>query len=151
LLIRLTLILAALALLVPVAVWLAPILAATFIALIIAAIAEAILLRRTTVSIERAPKLSLPLDEPDIATIRITTTSHRSLQLTIRQRWPMLVTPRSQTQHAICRPREVLSVDLAARHPPSRRISLSRHSASPSASWRRVLRRRFMSSPTFAR
>jgi uncharacterized protein (DUF58 family) len=115
LLIRLTLILAALALLVPVAAWLAPILAAAFVTLIIAAIAEAILLRQTSVTIERAPKLSLPLDEPDIATIRITTSSSRPLRLTIRQRWPLLVTPRSQTQHAICRPREVLSVDLALR------------------------------------
>jgi uncharacterized protein (DUF58 family) len=114
-LIRLTLILAALALLVPVAVWMAPILAAAFVTLVVAAMVEAILLRRTVVTIERAPKLSLPLDEPDIATIRIATTSGRTLRLTIRQRWPMLVTPRSQTQRAICRPREVLSVDLALR------------------------------------
>jgi uncharacterized protein (DUF58 family) len=115
LLIRLTLILAALALLVPVAVWLAPVLVAAFAALLGAAIVEAVMLRRTKVLLDRAPKLALPLDEADVAPIRITTTATRPLRLTIRQRWPMLVSPRSQIVHAISRPREVLSIDLALR------------------------------------
>ena len=114
-LIRLTLILAALALLVPVAVWLAPLLAAAFAALLGAAIVEAVMLRRTTITLDRAPKLALPLDEADVATIRITTSAKRPLRLTIRQRWPMLVSPRSQSVDAISRPREVLSIDLALR------------------------------------
>jgi Uncharacterized conserved protein (some members contain a von Willebrand factor type A (vWA) domain) len=115
LLIRLTLILTALALLVPVAVWMAPVLAAALVALVATAVAEAIVLRRTRVTVERKPKLALPLDEADVATMRITTTASRPLRLVVRQRWPKLVTPRSQTLHAICRPREVLSLDLALR------------------------------------
>jgi uncharacterized protein (DUF58 family) len=115
LLIRLTLLLAALALLVPVAVWIAPILAAAFAALLIAGVAEAIMLRRTKVTLERKPRVALPLDEADVAAIRITTTARRPLRLILRQRWPAIVTPRSQTIHAICRPFEVLQVDLALR------------------------------------
>ena len=115
LLIRLTLILAALALLVPVAVWIAPILAMAFVALLIAGVVEAVMLRRTKVTLERKPRVALPLDEADVAAIRITTTARRPLRLVVRQRWPAIVTPRSQTVHAICRPLEVLQVDLALR------------------------------------
>jgi len=111
----LTLILAILALLVPVAVWMAPILAAAFVVLVVTAIVEAVMLRRTSVTLERKPRVALPLDEADVASIRITTTATRPLRLVVRQRWPSIVTPRSQTVHAICRPREVLQVDLAVR------------------------------------
>lgn len=115
LLIRLTLILATLALLVPIAVWMATMLAAGFLLVIAAAITEGVLLRRIGVSVERAPKLALPLDEADTATIRITTTARRALRIVVRQRWPEIVTPRSQTVYAISRPREVLAVDFALR------------------------------------
>jgi uncharacterized protein (DUF58 family) len=111
----LTLLLAALALLVPVFVPIATILAAAFVLLVIAAIAEAVMLRRIKFDVERQPKVALPLDEADIATIRIRTTSRRPLRLVIRQRWPEIVAPRSQTIHAISRPREVLSIDFAMR------------------------------------
>jgi len=111
----LTLILAILALLVPVAVWMAPILAAAFAVLLVAAIVEAVMLRRTNVTLERKPRVALPLDEADVAAMRITTTARRALWLVVRQRWPSIVIPRSQTVHAICRPREVLQVDFAVR------------------------------------
>ncbi len=99
----------------PVAVWLAPILAAAFIALLAAAVVEAAILRRTAVTLDRQPRIALPLDEADVAAIRITTTATRPLRMLVRQRWPAIVTPRSQSVHAICRPREVLQVDLALR------------------------------------
>ena len=115
LLIRLTLLLAAFALLVPLFVPIATILAAAFVVLVIVAIVEAVMLRRIKFEIERAPKVALPLDEADTATIRIRTTSRRPLRLVIRQRWPEIVAPRSQTVDAISRPREVLSIDFALR------------------------------------
>ena len=108
-------ILAALALLVPVAVWIALVLAVSFVALVAAALVEAVMLRRTTVTLERKPRIALPLDEADIAAIRVATTASRPLRLIIRQRWPQIVTPRSQSIHAICRPGEVLQVDLTLR------------------------------------
>jgi len=111
----LTLILAVLALLVPVAVWIAPILAAAFIVLLASAVVEAVILRRTALTLDRRPRIALPLDEADVAVIRITTTATRPLRILVRQRWPAIVTPRSQSVHAICRPREVLQVDLALR------------------------------------
>ncbi len=97
------------------AVWIAPILAAAFIALLAAAVVEAAILRRTAVTLDRQPRIALPLDEADVAAIRITTTATRPLRMLVRQRWPAIVTPRSQSVHAICRPREVLRVDLALR------------------------------------
>jgi uncharacterized protein (DUF58 family) len=100
---------------VPVAVSLAPVLAAAFIALLAAAVVEAAILRRTAVTLDRQPRIALPLDEADVAAIRITTTATRPLRMLVRQRWPAIVTPRSQSVHAICRPREVLQVDLAVR------------------------------------
>ncbi|HEX7676961.1 MAG TPA: DUF58 domain-containing protein [Thermoanaerobaculia bacterium] len=99
----------------PVAVWLAPILAAAFVALLAAGVVEAAVLRRTAVTLDRRPRIALPLDEADVAAIRITTTATRPLRMLVRQRWPAIVTPRSQSVHAICRPREVLQVDLALR------------------------------------
>ena len=114
-LIRLTLILAALALLVPVFVWIAPILATAFVALTAAAVAEAVILRRTVVTIERSPRIALPLDEADVAAIRISTNAAHPVRLVIRQRWPPIVTPHSQSVDALCRPGEVLRVDLALR------------------------------------
>jgi uncharacterized protein (DUF58 family) len=109
------LILAVLALLVPVAVWIAPVLAAAFVVLLAAGAVEAAILRRTVVTLDRQPRIALPLDEADVAAIRITTTATRPLRMLVRQRWPAIVTPRSQSVHAICRPREVLRVDLALR------------------------------------
>jgi uncharacterized protein (DUF58 family) len=108
-------ILAALALLVPVAAWIAPILAAAFLILVAAAIIEAALLRRIVITIDRMPRLALPLDEPDTATIGITTNATRPLRIVVRQRWPELVAPHSQTVYAISRPREMLNLDFALR------------------------------------
>ena len=115
LLIRLAAIIAAASLLIavlPLFVW---VIAAAGVALLIAAVAEALALRRVVFHVERQKKLALPLDERETTTVRITTTARRALRLTIRQRWPEIVEPRSSVTEAICRAGEVLSIDLAAR------------------------------------
>jgi uncharacterized protein (DUF58 family) len=115
LLIRLTLILAAVALLVPVAVWVVWIVAAGLLLLAGAAAGEAFLLRRITITIEREPALALALDERETVTLRISTTARQALRLVVRQRWPLVVSPRSTVLYAVSRPGELLSLDLAVR------------------------------------
>ncbi|HEV7919974.1 MAG TPA: hypothetical protein VGR02_04195, partial [Thermoanaerobaculia bacterium] len=115
LLIRLTFLIAAIALLVPVylpAVWAV---ASLFVLIVLAAALEALSLRRIEFRMERPLKLALPLDEHDVTSMKITTTSSRALSLTIRQRWPELVLPRAATVRAICRPGEALQIELPLR------------------------------------
>src|SRR6185436_282955 len=113
--IRLLMVLAALALLVPFVVWIVWAVAALVIVVLAAAVAEAIVLRRTKFHIERPAKLALPLDEHDVTSFRITTTTTAPLSMTIRQRWPEIVLPRASTVRAICRPGEALQIDLPLR------------------------------------
>jgi uncharacterized protein (DUF58 family) len=113
LLIRLTLLLAFAALLaavVPVMVWAV---IAAFAALLLAAVIEALVLRRVRFDVERAAKLALPLDEREDVTVRITTS--RAVRLTVRQRWPEIVEPRSSTAEALSGAREVLTLPFAIR------------------------------------
>lgn len=115
LLIRLAAILAASSLLIaviPEFVW---VVVAGFVVLLIAAGLEALALRRVVFQVERPKKLALPLDERETTTVRLTTTARRALRLTIRQRWPEIVEPRSSVFEGICRAGEVLSIDLQAR------------------------------------
>src|SRR5215212_7652985 len=115
LLIRLTLVIAALALLVPLFVWIVWAVAALLVVLFAAAVAEGIALRRMRFHVDRPAKLALPLDEHDVTSLRITTTSAAPLSLIIRQRWPEIVLPRSTTVRAICRPGEALQIELPLR------------------------------------
>ncbi|MFL6245027.1 MAG: DUF58 domain-containing protein [Thermoanaerobaculia bacterium] len=113
LLIRLTILLAFAALLaavVPVMVWAV---AAAFVVLLLAAGVEAMVLRRVRFDVERAAKLALPLDEREEVTIQITTS--RAVRLTVRQRWPEIVEPRSSTADALSGAREVLTLPFAIR------------------------------------
>ncbi len=115
LLIRLTLMLAASAVLIavfPLFVW---VIVAAGVLLLLAASVEAIALRRIVFHVERQAKLALPLDERDVVTVRISTSSSRALRLMVRQRWPEIVEPRSMVLEAICRPGEMLALDLHAR------------------------------------
>jgi uncharacterized protein (DUF58 family) len=115
LLVRLAVILAAASLLIaamPLLVWA---LAAAAAALTIAAAMEALALRRIAVHVERQAKLALALDERETTVARIATTARRPLRLLLRQRWPGLVEPRSSTVRGICRPGEVLAVELHPR------------------------------------
>lgn len=115
LLIRLATLLAASALLIavlPAFVW---VVIAGVVVLAISAFAEAIVLRRIRFDVDRQAKLALPLDERDVVTVKITANAGRPLRLTVRQRWPEIVEPRSTVLEAIVRPDELLSLDFAAR------------------------------------
>ena len=115
LLIRLTVILAASSLLVavvPVLVWA---LLAGMVLLMIAAAAEAVLLRRVVFRVERQAKLAVPLDERETTVVRISTSSRRTLRVLLRQRWPLLVEPRSSVVEAVVRAGESLAVELQPR------------------------------------
>lgn len=115
LLIRLAVILAAASLLIaviPLFVW---ILAAAVGGLLLAASIEALALRRIIINVERQPKLALPLDERETTTVRVSTSARRPLRLLLRQRWPDIVEPRSSIARGICRPGEVLAIDLEVR------------------------------------
>lgn len=113
LLIRLTILLAFAALLaaiVPVMVWAV---VAAFVALLLAAGVEALVLRGVRFDVDRAAKVALPLDEREELTVRITTS--RAVRLTVRQRWPEIVEPRSSTADALSGAREVLTLPFAIR------------------------------------
>jgi len=115
LLIRLTILLAFAALLatvVPVMVW---VIAAGFAMLLIAAGIEALALRRIRFEVERHAKLALPLDEREEVTLGITTTSRRALRMTVRQRWPEIIEPRSSEADAVCGAGEVLTLPFTIR------------------------------------
>ena len=86
---------------------------AAVMVLCVAAATEAILLRRVRVDVERQAKLALPLDEHENVSLRIGTSA--TVRLTIRQRWPEIVEPRSSIADAICRAREVVALDFTIR------------------------------------
>lgn len=115
LLIRLAVLLTAASLLVSVVPELLFALIAAGTLLLIAAIVEALALRRVAFNVERPAKLAVPLDERETVTVRITTTARRPLRLLIRQRWPDLVEPRASVVHAIIRAGEALAVDMNPR------------------------------------
>lgn len=115
LLIRLAVLLAAASLLASVVPELLWALVAAGGLLLIAAVAEALVLRRVTFRVERPAKLAVPLDERESVVARITTGSRRTLRLVVRQRWPDLVEPRSSVVHAVIRPGEALAVEMHPR------------------------------------
>lgn len=101
---------ALLAAVVPEFVW---VVVAVLALLFVAAAAEAIALRRVRIDVERQGKLAIPLDEMEGVSVRIR--SSATVRLTARQRWPEIVEPRSSETSAICRAREVLSLDFQIR------------------------------------
>ncbi len=115
LLIRITILLAASSLLVAVMPMLVWALVGACVVLLIAAIIEALLLRRVAFRVERQAKLAVPLDERQKTTVRISTSSRRRLRLLIRQRWPALVDPQATVLLAEMRPGESLAVEMEPR------------------------------------
>lgn len=95
---------------VPVMVWAV---IAGLAVLLLAAGVEALLLRRVRFDVERAAKLALPLDEREEVTIRITPS--RAVRLTVRQRWPEIVEPRSSSAEGLAGAREVLTLPFTIR------------------------------------
>jgi uncharacterized protein (DUF58 family) len=115
LLIRLSIVVAATALLIPVAtqtIWITLGLTAT---LAIAALGEALMLRGVRLTMDRGEEIALPLDERETITVRLGARSPRPLNLTLRQLWPDVIEPRSTSQRAICRPNEVVALDMQVR------------------------------------
>jgi uncharacterized protein (DUF58 family) len=115
LLIRLAILLAAASLLIaaiPAFVW---VIVAAAVVILAFAIAEAFALRRIEFEVDRQAKLALPLAEEDQTTVRISTSSSDAVRLTVRQRWPEIVAPRSTTKEAIVRAGEVLALDFDVR------------------------------------
>jgi uncharacterized protein (DUF58 family) len=115
LLIRLTIVLAFAALLAAVVPVMAAIVGAAFALLLVAALAEALILRRVRFDVERPAKLALPLDEREDVAVQIATTARHALRLTVRQRWPEIVEPRSTVIDALCGAGEVLTLPFAIR------------------------------------
>jgi uncharacterized protein (DUF58 family) len=83
--------------------------------LLLGALVEALLLRRVRLNVDRQEKLAIPLHEHEDVSLRITTTARRALRMTLRQRWPELVEPRSSVAEAICRPGEAVSLEFSIR------------------------------------
>ena len=115
LLIRLAVIIAAASLLIaaiPLLVW---VIAGACVLLLAFAVAEAFALRGIAFQIERQAKVAVPLGEQETTTVRIATNARWTLHLTVRQRWPEIVEPRSTMREAICRPGEVLAIEMQVR------------------------------------
>jgi len=113
LLIRIAIFIAVAALLaaaIPLFVW---VVGAGFALLLVAAVVEAVMLRRVHVIVERQEKLAIPLDEREDISLRIRT--DRTVRMSVRQRWPEIVEPRSSVSDAICRAGEVVTLDFAIR------------------------------------
>ena len=108
-------VIALLALLVPAATWMVWIVTAAVAALAFAAAAEGLSLRRVGIVVERPETVALPLGEEDTTSIRVATSAARPLRLSVRQRWPELVSPPSTMREALCRPGESVQLDMSVR------------------------------------
>jgi uncharacterized protein (DUF58 family) len=78
-------------------------------------VAEAIVLRRIHVRLERAPKTVLSLDEEENVTMSFATDSRAFVHITARQVWPGLIDERSSTLDGLCRPGEMLALRFRVR------------------------------------
>jgi uncharacterized protein (DUF58 family) len=76
---------------------------------------EALALRRLRVEAERPEAVVLPLDEDEEIPLKISTSAVRPVKLTVRQTWPDLLLQAASERQAVCRPGEVLSLDLPVR------------------------------------
>lgn len=112
---RLLMIVAASALLIPVAVWMEWVVLGEFVIVLGMATAEVIVLRGVRLDVDRPDKIALALDELETTTIDLQSNAVRPLRLIARQRWPELVADRATIVDGICRPGEVLRVDMPLR------------------------------------
>src|ERR1043165_1483879 len=112
---RLIVITAALAVLIPVALWVEWVVVGAFVVVVVAAGTEAVALRRVMLVAERPAKIALALDETEATAVELRSNAARPLRLIVRQRWPELVAQRSLVAGALCRPGEVVRVDMSVR------------------------------------
>jgi uncharacterized protein (DUF58 family) len=115
LLTRLLIVVAALSLLIAISPLFAWVVAVAFACVVFLAVSEAIALRRIRVTIERPEKIALALDEIETTSIRVRTSSMREVRMTIRQLWPRVVEQRSSIVQAVCRPGEVVALEMTLR------------------------------------
>lgn len=115
LLARLIVIAAALATLIPLAVWIEWLVVGAVGVVVLAAGTEAVALRRVRLYAERPAKVALALDELETTRVDLRSDAARPLKLIVRQRWPELVAQRSFVTNALCRPGEVVRVDMPLR------------------------------------
>ena len=97
------------ALLVPVAPVVAVVIATLFLGLCVVAVTEALLLRRVSITNERAPRIAVSLDESEALAFNLTSNSSRALHLVVRQVWPRLVDSFADSREALLKPGEGFS------------------------------------------
>lgn len=114
-LVQLLLVLCGLALVVPLRRELAWAWLAALLALAAAALAEALLLARVTLTAERTGSLVLPLGRDDVVGLALRSDARWPLRLVARQVWPALVAPGSSQRAGVCRPGEVLRLEMPVR------------------------------------
>jgi len=116
LLIRLLAYVAILSLLCTIAAWFVWIVLAGFVAIAIAALIEAIALRRVRIEAERAPKIALALDETEVTKLQVSVGQAPSpVRLLIRQRWPDIVDRPSTVLRGLVRANELLTLEMPLR------------------------------------
>src|ERR1043166_4798281 len=102
---RLIVITAALAALIPVALWVEWVVVGAFALVVVAAGTAAAALRSIAVAAERPAKIALALDEVETTAVDLSSNAARPLRLIVRQRWPELVAQRSIVASALRRER----------------------------------------------
>jgi len=76
---------------------------------------EALWMRGVALTVERGGRLVLPLGEDEHVTLTVRTSAPRPVRLELRQVWPSLLSAGSTTRTGLCRPGEVLRLDLPVR------------------------------------
>lgn len=112
---RLFLIIAASALLIPIAVWMEWIVVGEVVIVIGAAAAEILVLGNVRLEVDRPKSIALALDEIETTSVDLRTNAVRPLRVIARQRWPEIVTSGANTIEGVCRPGEVLRIDMPLR------------------------------------
>jgi uncharacterized protein (DUF58 family) len=107
--------LAALAILVPVDSRVAWALAVALVALVLACLAEAVMLSAVALAAERPAAVALPLDEVDVVSGTLRSSATWPLAVVLRQAWPPLLAEPASVAAGTCEPGHELRVDLAVR------------------------------------
>jgi uncharacterized protein (DUF58 family) len=90
-------------------------LALALLVLLGAAAAEAALLRRVRVEVDREDAAVLSLGEPETLSLEVRTSADRPLRVAVRQSWPSLLDAASSTREGLLRPGETLRLEMPVR------------------------------------
>jgi len=112
---RLLLLVAASALLIPIAVWMEWVVVGEIVIVVGAAVAEVVVLGNVRLDVDRPKTIALALDEIETTSVDLRTNAVRPLRVIARQRWPEIVTSGASTIEGVCRPGEVLRIDMPLR------------------------------------